>query len=128
MRIKAEATAYDTFNCPKYPDLSAIPYKMCLGRQIAKTPRGKWLYSECAECAPGKIVIERFKDYKPVKQQKQSCDMGGEIGDAEKKERALSCVKCKALIHARLVEICEFVIDRNCSQAIEATEELMRAI
>ncbi len=77
MNIPNKATVYTDFKCPKYPDLSVITYRVCLMRQLAKTPGQGRLYAECAECEDGKSVLDRFKYYTPEKKQKPNWNSTG---------------------------------------------------
>ncbi len=69
MDINQGALITDTFKCPN-PAFEAsnmqLPYKVCIGRQIAKTPYGKLLYEPCVNCNDGKDIKKHFKDYKYV--------------------------------------------------------------
>ena len=67
MGIKQGALITDSFKCPN-PAFEAsnmsLPYKVCIGRQITKTPYGEPLYTACADCKDGKDIRKHFRDYK----------------------------------------------------------------
>lgn len=131
MKIKKDATAYDGFRCPNYPDLSKIQYKFCLGRQLAKTPNRSWLYRECAECKEGKVILDKFKDYKPKKRQAPNWNSAGcdeNIGKKKKTRAIVDCVKCKTLIQTQLENIIQCITGDDYSQALKNIETLMEDI
>ena len=127
MKIKEGADVYFEFKCSKYLTLSGIPYKLCIGRQLAKKPGGDFLYSECAECVEGKDVIKRFGDYTPPKKNKiHMVDL-----DEERKAKVLTtvdCVKCKTLLQGQIEYAIQLILQERKVKAIERLELLSAEI
>ena len=130
MRIPKKADVLSEFHCPKYPDLKKITYRVCVGRQLARTPGLGWLYSECAGCKDGTKIKNHFKDYKPEKRKTPNWNTKGCVENQQKIKRQkqnsivkakLDCLKCKTLLQAQV----EFAI-QLCSE--EKYKETIRRL
>lgn len=131
MNIPKEATVLSEFRCPKYPDMGKITYRICLGRQLARTPGQGWLYRECAECVEGKDVLVRFQDYKPEKKQKPNWNTTGCAKNTEKKRKTtveVDCVKCKALLQGQIEYAIQLIYQEKQKKAIERLEMILEEI
>jgi hypothetical protein len=132
MIIPKKATVFSEFHCPKYPDLSKITYKICIGRQITKTPGGGNLYFECAEsCTEGEEVLNRFKDYKPEKKKTPNWNTKGCKENEKRKNKTcavVDCVKCKTLLHAQVEYVIQLIYSEKQKRAIERLNLLLEEI
>ena len=144
MNIKTDATIQSVFNCSHYPDLytstygegntqknPGITYRVCLMRQLARTPGQGYMYRECAECVEGKAVLERFKDYKPEKKLKPNWNTKGCAENKKRKSKtraAVDCVKCKTLLQGQIEYAIQLIYSEKQKQAVERLEMLLEEI
>ena len=122
MRIPKKAEVTSEFHCTKYPDLNMIRYKVCIGRQLTKTPGQGWLYPECKECDEGKEILARFKDYKPEKRQRPNWNTTGCRKNVERKKRTcaeVDCLKCKTLLQAQIEYTIQLISEGKNQAAIQ---------
>lgn len=132
MVIKTDATVLSEFKCPTYPDLVAVTYQVCLGRQITRTPGGGYLYQECAEdCDAGKEILARFKEYKPIKKQKPNWNTTGCPANVKRKKvsrAVIDCVKCKQLVKAQIEYAIQMICNGSDAKAIKRLELVLEEI
>ena len=124
-------TVYSEFNCPTYTELSAIPFKLCIGRHLAKTPYGQSLYPECAHCVKGENILKKFGDYTFPKKKKavnwnttQYCVKENE----KRKSFVINCTKCKSLLQAQIDYVIQLIYQERQLKAVERLEVLLSEI
>ena len=144
MNIKEDMTIQSVFNCSHYPDLytstydknipqkiHGITYKVCLMRQLARTPGQGWLYRECVECVEGKDVFKRFKDYKPEKKLNPNWNTKGCAQNEKRKSKTMAivdCVKCKTLLHGQIEYAIQLIYSEKQKVAVKTLEMLLKEI
>ena len=131
MKISKKADVTSEFHCPKYPDLGKITYKVCIGRQLARTPGQGWLYSECKECDEGKVILARFKDYKHEKRQRPNWNSTGCRKNVEKKRKTcaeVDCLKCKTLLQAQVEFAIQLLSEGKYKETIRRLEMIFEEV
>ena len=131
MKISKKATVLSEFHCPKYPDLKKITYRVCVGRQLARTPGLGWLYSECAGCKDGTKIKNHFKDYQPEKKIRPNWNTTGCRKNIERKKKTcaeVDCLKCKTLLQAQVEFAIQLLSEGKYKETIRRLEMILEEV
>lgn len=131
MKILKTATVLTKFRCTTYPDMGTFPYKVCIGRQLAKTPGHDWLYPECAECIDGKDVLKRFEGYKPEKKKTPNWNTTGCHKNIVKKKKTrayVDCLTCKHQLQTQIEAVIQLIGSGQDDPAVRKLEIILEGV